>query len=63
MNPSLQLCRFDQIGSAAATREYDAQLGAFAAHVAAIVDALAVAGRRVASLLSRRQTSVARASQ
>ena len=57
MNPSRQLSRFDYMGSSA--WEYDAQLGAFAANVGAIVDALAAAGRRLGALVSRPLTSVA----
>ena len=63
MNPSHHLDRFDHMGSTAATREYDAQVGVFAANVAAIVEALAVARRRLAVLLGQSRTSVARAAQ
>ncbi len=59
MNSFQHAHRFD-MRSTAASREYDAQLGAFAANVAAVAHALAVAGGRVASLLSRHQTSAAR---
>ena len=47
--------RFDRRGSTA-SREYDAQLGAFAANVAAIVDALPSRSGASASLLSRPRT-------
>ncbi|HAW09729.1 MAG: hypothetical protein ABSC16_10280 [Candidatus Dormibacteria bacterium] len=61
MNSSHQLDRFDQRGSTAAVREYDAQLGAFAANAAAIVDAVAVPVRQLSVLLGRPRIAAARA--
>ena len=63
MNSFQHPYRFAPAGNAAASREYDAQLGALVADVAAIAAGLAAAGRRVASLLTRPRTSAVGAAQ